>query len=57
MINTKQKEMLLGHTRLGDPVTISLNIQEMPNYHMPFTVNELNKYIEHSPFYYKCKIW
>ncbi|MSS11314.1 ATP-binding protein [Clostridium sp. WB02_MRS01] len=34
MINIKQKEMLLGHTRLGDPVTISLNIQEMPNYHM-----------------------
>lgn len=34
MINTNKKEMLLGHTRFGDPAVISLNKQDMPNYHM-----------------------
>lgn len=33
-VKRKEKELLLGLSRLGDPVTIPLSLQEMPNYHM-----------------------
>lgn len=34
MINKKEKELLLGVSRSGYPITLPLNLQGMPNYHM-----------------------